>query len=199
MPGHAAHEKGFLVVDGTADATAPRHPFRRRNGRRVVGPRAIRRRLATERARRRGDRPRERAVLGTREHDAERDEAEVAVDHALAASRDAFANEREAFDVLVEERPIIGARRHPGDVREEIAYGRRARRRTAPFGDEIAERCVERERATLDRAEGRARDEDLRERGDVERRRDLGRGRVRRAVERAVRALEDERAVAFDA
>ena len=194
MACRAAHQIGFLIVNESLHASAPGVFFGGRDRETLARWRTI-----GDRARKRGANERiERTAGDAFDRDAERDEPEVAVDHALAGRGEQRGAQRETFDVLVENRPVIGTRVHAGVVGEQHARGDRRVRPDLPLRQNRPERIVERQPILGDELQRERGDEQLRQRREVEAgvaRDRTGQGVVAR---RAVGALEDDAAAVLD-
>ena len=141
----------------------------------------------------------QRAPSDALEHDADDDESEVAIDHAFTGRRNERGTQRELFDVLVDDRTVIGTGVHAGGVIEQHARRDRAMRRRAPLRNHARERFVQRERAIGDELQEQGRDEELGQRREIETRVDVDRAGTLVGARHAVRALEEHAAAMFDA
>ncbi len=129
----------------------------------------------------------ERYAGALRQQRTEGQKAQVAVDHAFARRRDARLAQRERFDVLVEQRAVVGAAAETGRVREDHAQ----RGRTG-------QRCIEVEHAARDERQRNGRDEDLGDRSEIETRVGID-GSAAAVAERAGGAFVHGPPAAFDA
>ena len=98
---------------------------------------------------------------GSLDRDAKNDEAEIAIDDPLARSCQQLGAEREALDVLIEDRAIIGAGVHAGVMREQHAYRNGGEFAVLPFRKNSPQRLVERKRAVGYQPQSERRNEKL--------------------------------------
>ncbi len=193
MPRHSAHQIRLLVVNVALHSTAPRVTFGRRNVERGICGRPEHRRAA-QTAQRRSQRSSARAL----QHFADRNKTEIAVDHVPTRLRRQRALERVAHDVPVEQIAVIGARIHPGCVRQQHAQGDALLRQAFPLRNPTDKRPVQRKRPVSNRAQRERAGKELRKRRQIEKRVGIDGALKFISSCRSIGSFEDWGAAVFD-